>query len=340
MQLVSTPAMGINPQLNISADPEFNALALAPIPPVLGTDTDAARQFYRSNVSQIRMSPLPSLSRISQGAQAQSQVIITQSSQGGGGSTGSVGINLLVNNVANPVQDTLNLTGPGVSYGPGKGQVSFAGSGNYQEVQEAGTPALPEPILNFLAPITVTDNPGNTSSDIAVPQMTGDTGAGGTEGLVPAPPPGSAATGEFLAASGVWAVPAGSGGIGLVTVDLTGQSANIAATTLVTPSVAGYYRVSAWIVATAVDGGIFVDALPAVNVLFTDGNSSASLSLVLIQGNASTTAIGNFGTPSSTWAGTMYVKASTAIQYSTSGYASPGGGSLRYALHLRLEGPF
>ena len=38
--------------LKASADPEFSSLALAPVPPVFGTSTDAARQFYRTGVSQ------------------------------------------------------------------------------------------------------------------------------------------------------------------------------------------------------------------------------------------------------------------------------------------------
>lgn len=72
--LVSAPSQA-PPVLNASADPEFSALALAPIPPVLGTDTDAARQFYRGGVSQIRMSPLPIQSKIAAGAAASSNAI-------------------------------------------------------------------------------------------------------------------------------------------------------------------------------------------------------------------------------------------------------------------------
>ena len=42
--------------------------------------------------------------------------------------------------------------------------------------------------------------------------FTGDSGSGGNQGLVPAPPAGSAAAGDFLSASGAWAVPSGTGG--------------------------------------------------------------------------------------------------------------------------------
>jgi hypothetical protein len=45
-----------------------------------------------------------------------------------------------------------------------------------------------------------------------LPLMVGDSGLGGTAGLVPAPPAGSAAANKFLGAGGVWAVPAGGSG--------------------------------------------------------------------------------------------------------------------------------
>ncbi|MCC7043430.1 MAG: hypothetical protein IT183_06190, partial [Acidobacteria bacterium] len=41
--------------------------------------------------------------------------------------------------------------------------------------------------------------------------VVGDSGSGGTKGLVPAPGTGDAAAGKFLKASGVWDVPSGSG---------------------------------------------------------------------------------------------------------------------------------
>lgn len=45
----------------------------------------------------------------------------------------------------------------------------------------------------------------------ALSAMVGDSGAGGTKGLVPAPASGDAATGKFLKADATWAVPAGTG---------------------------------------------------------------------------------------------------------------------------------
>lgn len=45
--------------------------------------------------------------------------------------------------------------------------------------------------------------------------FTGDTGSGGTTGLVPAPASGAAAAGKFLKADGTWSVPAGGGSGGM-----------------------------------------------------------------------------------------------------------------------------
>ncbi|HLZ09078.1 MAG TPA: hypothetical protein VKT80_10850 [Chloroflexota bacterium] len=82
----------------------------------------------------------------------------------------------------------------------------------YQTVQQAGTSKPQEVKLNFLAPVTVADNTGAGSSDVTVPVMVGDSGSGGTAGLVPAAPSGSAAAGKFLKADGTFAVPpTGSG---------------------------------------------------------------------------------------------------------------------------------
>jgi hypothetical protein len=51
----------------------------------------------------------------------------------------------------------------------------------------------------------------------SVPAMVGDTGSGGSAGLVPAPPAGSAAAGKFLKADGTFAVPPGTANIAAVT---------------------------------------------------------------------------------------------------------------------------
>lgn len=48
----------------------------------------------------------------------------------------------------------------------------------------------------------------------ALDAVVGDSGAGGTKGLVPAPGTGDAAASKFLKADGTWAVPSGGGGSG------------------------------------------------------------------------------------------------------------------------------
>jgi hypothetical protein len=55
------------------------------------------------------------------------------------------------------------------------------------------------------------DLTGTQATAILV-DFVGDSGAGGTKGLVPAPAAGDAAAGKFLKADGTWIAPAGSGG--------------------------------------------------------------------------------------------------------------------------------
>lgn len=79
------------------------------------------------------------------------------------------------------------------------------------------------------------------AADLSVSQVTamlnpvaGDAGSGGTKGLVPAPASGDAAAAKFLKADGSWAVPAGGGGGGSVTLtgDVTGSGTGSFATTI------------------------------------------------------------------------------------------------------------
>jgi hypothetical protein len=72
----------------------------------------------------------------------------------------------------------------------------------YQTVQDDGTSLTQRPRLNFLLPIEVVDDPGNSSTDVSVPVF-GASGPNHSEGLVP--DPGSiAGTTRFLNESGVW----------------------------------------------------------------------------------------------------------------------------------------
>jgi hypothetical protein len=70
--------------------------------------------------------------------------------------------------------------------------------------------------------------------------MVGDSGSGGVQGAVPAPPAGSAAAGDFLRADGTWAVPSSV----VATIPLTAQSAALSGQALFTPTTPGLYRIS------------------------------------------------------------------------------------------------
>lgn len=79
----------------------------------------------------------------------------------------------------------------------------------YQTVEQATVAKTQRPILNFIAPITATDDAGNTSTDIAVPVFVGS-GASHATGLVP-DPGASAGTTKFLREDGTWAAAGGAG---------------------------------------------------------------------------------------------------------------------------------
>lgn len=80
---------------------------------------------------------------------------------------------------------------------------------NYQTVQQAGSSKTQEPKLNFLAPVTATDNGSNTSTDIAVPTFVAS-GSGHAAGLVP-DPGASAGSTKYLREDATWDVPSGGG---------------------------------------------------------------------------------------------------------------------------------
>jgi hypothetical protein len=75
MTLISGPATP-QPLPPLPQDPSggFNSLALGPVPPVLSTESDQLRQWYRGGVSQLRISPLPTTASPSVGAVAQTAV--------------------------------------------------------------------------------------------------------------------------------------------------------------------------------------------------------------------------------------------------------------------------
>jgi hypothetical protein len=92
--------------------------------------------------------------------------------------------------------------------------------------------------------------------------MVGDSGAGGTKGLVPAPAAGDAAAGKYLKADGSYAVPPGSAGAadGLISKTFPGVSA-----TLTIPTGATRALVKMW---GAGGGGAGADAAASANMSF------------------------------------------------------------------------
>lgn len=164
---------------------------------------------------------------------------------GHSGSAGSYGGVYGTLPVANGGTGDITLTNHAVLLGQATSPVAFAAPGTsgwvlmsngpsadpsfqalqYQTIQQAGTPKTQRGVLNFLAPITATDNAGNNSTDIAVPVMVGDSGSGGVKGLVPAPGSGDAAANKFLKADGTWAVVS-SGLSAAMKINGTGVSAD------------------------------------------------------------------------------------------------------------------
>lgn len=117
--------------------------------------------------------------------------------------------------------------------------------------------------------------------------------------------------------------------------DFTLQNANIAATTLLATAATGFagpghYEIDGYIVVTTVDGTS--STLPSIVIQWTDQDNSTVLSLTLTPTNA-----GNVLTTYQTGIARLSVKASTNIQFSTTGYASSVAGTMKYALHLRLR---
>jgi hypothetical protein len=128
----------------------------------------------------------------------------------------------------------------------------------------------------------------------------------------------------------------------LAQVDTTGLHANVAATTLyaVPASGGGLYEISAYTKLTTV--GSVSSTIPEVNILFTDADDSVT-PLMPCTPNAGGFAMGQSGATSNNTANLVLsgvcvvnAKASTNIQYQTSGYASSAAG-MTYTLHIKLK---
>jgi hypothetical protein len=77
-------------------------------------------------------------------------------------------------------------------------------------------------ITDFDEESTLPHAPTHTNGADNIAEMVGDSGSGGTIGLVPAPAAGDAAAGKYLDADGTWTVPPGGGGGGGGVAESTG----------------------------------------------------------------------------------------------------------------------
>lgn len=128
----------------------------------------------------------------------------------------------------------------------------------------------------------------------------------------------------------------------LATIDTTGLTANVAASTLYAVPAAGegMYRVSAMLVTTT--AASVSSTMPNAQVVYTDkdSNTSVTLDATPVLGAAG---LGQSGLLTANAVGTVftgvtviYVKASTTIQYQTVNYVSTASG-MTYAIRIRLE---
>lgn len=122
---------------------------------------------------------------------------------------------------------------------------------------------------------------------------------------------------------------------------LTAQTANISATNMsqfLDPVIygrGGMYRASCYVIETTADAAS--STLPACNLVYTDADTGASATIALTATNTGNT-VGNIGAGTTTlpW-GSFHPKASTAISFSTTSYASGTPATMAYSVHFRLE---
>jgi len=120
--------------------------------------------------------------------------------------------------------------------------------------------------------------------------------------------------------------------------DQTAVGANIAATSLfaVPAAGAGMYRVNVYTVVT--QAATVSSTLPFGQIIFTDNDTNISNTATVTNTNTGNT-VGSFGALFS-GGGAQFiinVKASTTIQFQTTGYATNGATPMQYAIHIKLE---
>lgn len=178
--------------------------------------------------------------------------------------------------------------------------------------------------------VNITGGNGNTAGNGGSINLTpGSKAGGGTDGAVNI----SKLIGQYNGISTVGnGVPAE-----YATVDLTGQTAPIAATTLYAPTISGLFRVSAYLKITTTGTS---PVLGPVTITFTDATDSVAQSVVMsqqLQTGATSNTGNNGNTTGSVLTGSLIVnaKAATNIQYAVAFTGTIG--AAQYEVHLKLE---
>jgi len=125
------------------------------------------------------------------------------------------------------------------------------------------------------------------------------------------------------------------------TVDLTTQSAAIAATTIYTPTASGLFRLSIFLKVTqAATTSSTLGGAAGVVITYTDATDSVAQSVTALLGKQDgTSGISNAGNTTTTvLQGSMILNAKTgvAIQHAV-GYTSSGATVMQYEVHYKLE---
>lgn len=113
-------------------------------------------------------------------------------------------------------------------------------------------------------------------------------------------------------------------------VDLLAQTANIGSMILFVPAASGFYRISASLIVTTVDGAS--STLPALTIGWIDADNSTAQTFALTPTNA-----GNTLTTLQQANLLINAKASVNVTFSTGSYASGTPATMQYALHIRIE---
>ena len=150
------------------------------------------------------------------------------------------------------------------------------------------------------------------------------------------------AAGEFYVATDTNQVSVGTtptfiGSPIIASVNLTSQSAAVSATTLFTPAVTGFFRVSVRLKLTTTGTSPVVGH---VTITYTDGDDSVAQSVVMLlhstTGTAVTTTVNNSVTTSNVNGSiVMFAKAAVAVQYAIAQSGTIGSG--KWSAHLRAE---